>query len=39
MHDESGASRTLTRMGIDPSRLRTEAPSVQDLRIASLPRG
>ena len=37
MHDESGAARTLTRMGIDPGRLRTEALSVQDLR-ASLPR-
>jgi ATP-dependent Clp protease ATP-binding subunit ClpA len=37
MHDESGAARTLTRMGIDPGRLRSELPSVQDLR-ASLPR-
>lgn len=38
MHEESGAARTLTRMGIDPARLRSESPSVQDLRTASLPR-
>lgn len=36
MHDESGAARTLTRLGVDPSRLRTEISSAQDLK--ALPR-
>jgi ATP-dependent Clp protease ATP-binding subunit ClpC len=36
MHDESGAARTLTQMGIDLDRLRNEVSSVQDLR--ALPR-
>ena len=36
MHDESGAARTLTRMGVDPSRLRTEVTAAQDLK--ALPR-
>jgi ATP-dependent Clp protease ATP-binding subunit ClpA len=36
MHDESGAARTLTRMGVDPGRLRTEISSSQDLK--ALPR-
>ncbi|HWE59477.1 MAG TPA: Clp protease N-terminal domain-containing protein [Solirubrobacteraceae bacterium] len=36
MHDESGAARTLTRMGIDPSRLRTEVSASQELK--ALPR-
>ena len=37
MHDESGAARTLTRMGVDPSRLRTAVSGAADFR-ASLPR-
>ncbi|MGH2836651.1 MAG: Clp protease N-terminal domain-containing protein, partial [Solirubrobacteraceae bacterium] len=36
MHDESGAARTLARMGIDPARLRSEVSSAQDLK--ALPR-
>ena len=36
MHDESGAARTLTRMGIDPGRLRTEVSASQELK--ALPR-
>lgn len=36
MHDESGAARTLTRMGVDPARLRTEVSAAQDLKV--LPR-
>jgi ATP-dependent Clp protease ATP-binding subunit ClpA len=36
MHDESGAARTLTRMGVDPGRLRSEIASGQDLK--ALPR-
>lgn len=37
MHEESGAARTLTRMGVDPNRLRAEVSSTQDLK-PSLPR-
>ena len=36
MHDESGAARTLTRMGVDPSMLRGEIAATQDPR--ALPR-
>ncbi len=36
MHDESGAARTLARLGVDPDRLRSEISSAQDLR--ALPR-
>ncbi len=36
MHDESGAARTLVRLGVDPARLRTEIASTQDPR--ALPR-
>ena len=32
MHDESGAARTLTRMGIDPNLVRTEVASAQDVK-------
>lgn len=36
MHEESGAARTLTRMGVDPGLLRTEIAAAQDPR--ALPR-
>jgi ATP-dependent Clp protease ATP-binding subunit ClpA len=36
MHEESGAARTLNRMGVDPSVLRTEIAATQDPR--ALPR-
>ena len=36
MHEESGAARTLTRMGVDPSQLRSEIAAAQDPR--ALPR-
>lgn len=32
MHDESGAARTLRRLGVDPSRVRAEITSLQDVR-------
>ncbi len=38
MHEESGAARTLVRMGVDPDRLRSEVASAQELRASSLPR-
>lgn len=34
MHDDSGAARTLTRMGVDPGRLRAEVAVAQDLRAS-----
>ena len=36
MHEESGAARTLVRLGVEPAQLRTEIASTQDLR--ALPR-
>lgn len=33
MHDESGAARTLARMGIDASRLRSEIVALQDPKV------
>lgn len=33
MHEESGAARTLTRMGVDPSLLRAEIAATQDPRV------
>lgn len=36
MHDESGAARTLTRLGVDTNRLRSEVATAQDVK--SLPR-
>ena len=35
MHDEAGAARTLTRMGVDPGRLRVEVASAQDVSAAA----
>ena len=32
MHDDSGAARTLARMGVDPDRVRGEIATVQDLK-------
>ncbi len=32
MHDESGAARTLVRLGVDPSRLRSEIAAAPDAR-------
>jgi ATP-dependent Clp protease ATP-binding subunit ClpA len=34
MHDESGAARTLTRLGVDAGRIRAEIASIQDLKAA-----
>jgi ATP-dependent Clp protease ATP-binding subunit ClpA len=36
MHDESGAARTLARLGVDAARLRSEIAAVQELK--ALPR-
>ena len=36
MHEESGAARTLTRLGVDPDLMRTEIAAAQDPR--ALPR-
>lgn len=35
MHDDSGAARTLARMGVDPARLRAEVASTQDLKAST----